>query len=88
MKHVKVFEDYNEIGNDDEYLQSDEEIIEYFIETYYNGQFGQLEKLLFSICDRGTDVVEKMINAISYDPEKDNIYKWVIKKLAEEAITI
>lgn len=88
MKHVRVYENFNQIGDNDEYLQSDEEIIEYFIETYYNGQFGQLERLLFSICDRGGDVVEKLINAVSYDEKKDSIYKWIIKKLAEEAITI
>ena len=64
MKHVKAFENIdaymNAGGTEEGYLDSPE----YFIETYFNGQFGQLGRMLAKFKEQG-----KMKELISYMDE-------------------
>lgn len=64
MKHVKTFEDIDAYieagGTEDEYLESPE----YFIETYYNGNYSQLHDMLATFREQG-----KMSELIQYMEE-------------------
>jgi len=81
MKHVKTFEyGYDAFidagGNDYDYLETPE----YFIETYINGQYGQLEKMLSMFRERNR--MEELINYMdeTMKPQDANDLKnWMLK---------
>lgn len=73
---IESWQDSAEEGSD-EYLET----FEYFYDTYINGQFGQLRKMLDSIKDDGS-----MENLLVYLEENagenlEEIKSWIIKTM-------
>lgn len=80
MKHVKTYENIDAFmdngGTEDEYLESPD----YFIETYINGQMGQLRKMLAKF--RSDDRMEELVDYIKqedFSSYNDEIIEWVAK---------
>jgi len=80
MKYVKTFEGMDswlEDGNEeDAYLETPE----YFIETWFNGQFGQLKTMLqmFRSQNRMSDVISEIEQTMSGE-EKEDLKNWLIE---------
>ena len=73
MKHLKTYENIDNFeGTDDEYLVSPE----YFVETYFNGQFGQLGEMLAHFRESN-----QMVELIGYIKEFGDleIIEWIAK---------
>jgi hypothetical protein len=79
MNHVKKFENIdNYEGTDDEYLSSPE----YFIETYINGQFGQLREMLTKFRTNGK--FRELLMYIDNSMELDsviNLKNWMLNEM-------
>ncbi len=80
MKHIKTFEDIDAFiengGTEDEYLESPD----YFVETYYNGQYGQLGDMLAKIREHGTmkDVIQYMDETMPIEDISD-LKNWMLE---------
>ena len=77
MSNIKKFNEHfsdSEETNEDEYLKS----TEYFVETYYNGQFGQLRRMLKDF--KEDDRMEELLNHLN-EIEKWEIKDWIIVNL-------
>lgn len=80
MKHVKTFENIDAYidagGTEDEYLESPE----YFVETYYNGQYGQLGDMLvmFRSSRKMGELIQYMEETM---PQKDvnDLKNWMLQ---------
>lgn len=71
----KHFDKDDEDFNDEEYIKS----FEYFVETYINGQFGQLRKMLKDIV--ANDQIDELVDYLEEDGYQE-IIKWVAKNSA------
>jgi len=80
MKHIKLFEDIDNFmrdgGTEDEYLKSPD----YFVETYINGQFSQLRKMLkmFRREHRASELLDYINNMVG-EPTRSKIKDWIIE---------
>jgi len=80
MKHVKTFENIDAYidagGTEDGYLESPE----YFIETYYNGQYGQLGTMLamFREQSRMKELVQYMEETMDSSDAND-LKNWMLE---------
>ena len=77
MKNIKLYEDFDNFdGTEDEYLESPE----YFVETYFNGQYSQLEGMLseFRMRDKMRSVLLYMEETMSGENLRD-LKNWIIE---------
>jgi len=73
----EFFDSNERVTRDDEFLKS----FQYFVETYYNGVFSQLKRMLDEIVAEGE--IENLIEYLENNTEKEgsNIKSWIIKNL-------
>jgi len=86
MKHVKLYEDDSYV--DDDFGEEDEDerderfmrSPEYFVETYYNGQFSQLRELLldFGADDRMEELLD-YIDEYMDSSDANDLKNWMLK---------
>jgi len=80
MKHVKTFENIDAYmdngGTEDEYLESPE----YFVETYYNGNYDQLGDMLATFREQGRmkEVIGYMEETMSQEDVND-LKNWMLQ---------
>lgn len=79
MKNVKIFEDFDNFeGTEDEYLTSPE----YFVETYYNGNYSQLQRMFsqFREEDRMGELIDWMEQSMDASDAND-LKNWMLKNI-------
>lgn len=76
MRHIKAFENIDSFieqgGTEDEYLESPD----YFIETYFNGNFSQLHNMLSRF--RETNSIGDLVDILK-DGKYYDIIEWIAK---------